>query len=107
MDGEDCYIDPHRPNPIVELLRTMRANKDARQATDPLEKLKLLLEIAGPETKAIIGAVLEIAQDLQARVRRLEASRIGSLTGPVPSAPCQDVIRGDSPAMRAEETRPG
>jgi hypothetical protein len=85
MDGEDCYIDPRRPNPIVQLLRHMRANKDIRQSDNPIEKLKLLLEIAGPETKAIIGAVLEIVQDLQVRVHRLEANRSGFLTGPVPS----------------------
>jgi len=107
MDGEDCYIDPHRPNPIVELLRTMRASKDARQADNPIEKLKLLREIAGPETRAIIVAVLEIVQDLQVRVRRLEASRIGSLTGPVPNAPCQDVLRVDGLAMLAAVSHPG
>ena len=85
MDGEDCYMDPHRPNPVVELLRQMRANKDIRQPDNPIEKLKLLLEIAGPETKVIIGAVLEIVQDLQVRVHRLEANRSDSLTGLGPS----------------------
>jgi hypothetical protein len=85
MDGEDCYMDPHRPNPVVELLRQMRANKDIRQSDNPIEKLKLLLEIAGPETRTIISAVLEIVQDLQARVHRLEANRNDSLTGLGPS----------------------
>ena len=107
MDGEDCYIDPHRPNPIVELLRTMRANKDIRQSDNPIEKLKLLLEVAGPETKVIISAVLEIVQDLQARVHRLESNRIGSLTGPAPSAPCQDVLCADGLAMLAAVSHPG
>jgi hypothetical protein len=85
MDGEDCYMDPHRPNPVVELLRQMRANKDIRQSDSPIEKLKILLEVAGPETKVIISAVLEIVQDLQARVHRLEANRNDSLTGLGPS----------------------
>jgi hypothetical protein len=107
MDGEDCYIDPHRPNPVVELLRTMRANKDIRQSDNPIEKLKLLLEIAGPETKTIISAVLEIVQDLQARVHCLESNRIGSLTGPAPSAPCQDVLRADGLTMLAGVPRSG
>ena len=71
MDEEGA----HRPNPIVELLKQMRANKDIRQTESPIEKLNILREIAAPESKVIIEAVLEIVQDLQTRVRHLEAGR--------------------------------
>ena len=60
------------PNPIVAMLKQMRVNKDARQVMYPVEKLKTLLEIASPETRNLIEAVLEITRDLQERVATLE-----------------------------------
>ena len=60
------------PNPIVAMLKQMRVTKDTRQARHPVEKLKILLEIASPETKTLIEPLLEIVQDLQERIAMLE-----------------------------------